>query len=78
MLLKLPLFMDARYNAGQDLQFDSENVASLEETARSLLLGSTHSITNIVLKDGRRTTLAGHVQEPIAAARGFCAPIELK
>ncbi|RYX82745.1 hypothetical protein EON83_18170 [bacterium] len=69
MLLKFPLFVDARYNAEQDVEFDAAQVESLNETRRSLFLGGNHKITIVTLRDGRQYTLNGHFQAQIERAR---------
>jgi hypothetical protein len=69
MRLKFPLFVDARYNAEQDVEFDSADVTSLDEMMRTLFLGGNHKITVVTLRDGRQYTLNGHVQSEIERAR---------
>ncbi|BCM90887.1 hypothetical protein IAD21_02750 [Abditibacteriota bacterium] len=69
MRLKFPLFVDARYNAEQDVEFDVDDIANLDETTRSLFLGGSHKITNIALRDGRQYTLNGHVKGEIERAQ---------
>ncbi len=68
MRLKFPLFVDARYNAEQDVEFDSDDIENLGETMRSLFLGGNHKITVVTLRDGRQYTLNGHVQSEIERA----------
>ena len=69
MRLKLPLFVDARYNAEQDVEFDAENVQNVDETMRSLFLGGNHKITQVTLRDGRQYTLSGHLKMQIERAQ---------
>ena len=60
MKLKFPLLVDPRYNAEQDVEFDSAEVEALEETTRSLFFGGSHKITLVTLRNGRQYTLNGH------------------
>ena len=69
MRLKFPLFVDARYNAEQDVEFEAEEVESIEETTRTLFLGGNHKITLVTLSGGRLYTLGGHFKSQIERAR---------
>ncbi len=69
MRLKFPLFVDPRYNAEQDVEFDSDEVESVEETMRNLFLGARHKITLVRLQGGRLYTLGGHFKSQIERAR---------
>lgn len=68
MRLKFPLFVDARYNAEQDVEFEAEEVESVEETTRSLFLGGSHKITVVALRGGRIYSLGGHFEAQIERA----------
>ena len=69
MRLKFPLFVDPRYNAEQDVEFNSEDIESVEETTRNLFLGGSHKITSVTLSNGRSYTLNGHFGQEIERAR---------
>ena len=69
MLLRLPLFVDPRYNAEQDVQFDPAEVESIEETTRSRVFAGTFKVTRLRLRGGREYLLGGHFASQIEAAR---------
>lgn len=69
MTLQFPLFVDARYNAEQDVQFESDEVESVEETTRSRLFAGSFKVTKVSLRGGRQYLLGGHFAAPIEAAR---------
>ena len=69
MRLKFPLFVDPRYNAEQDVEFEADEVESVEETTRNLFLGARHNISLVTLRGGRLYTLGGHFKAQIERAR---------
>lgn len=69
MRLKFPLFVDPRYNAEQDVEFEASDVEFVEEARRGLLFGGQHPITLVSLSGGRRYTLNGHFREQIERTR---------
>lgn len=69
MRLKFPVFVDPRYSAEQDVEIETDEVESVEETTRGLLLGGSHKITLVTLASGRSYALGGHVQAQIEGAR---------
>lgn len=73
MQLKFPLFVDPRYNAEQDVEFEADEVEAVEETTRSLFLGGTHKITLVTLSGGRFYTLGGHFKSQIEGHGGISA-----
>lgn len=69
MILQFPLCVDARYNAEQDVQFESGEVESLEEALRSRLFAGRFKVTVVRLNGGRQYLLGGHFKSQIDAAR---------
>ncbi|HEX9998702.1 MAG TPA: hypothetical protein VGB45_16325 [Abditibacterium sp.] len=69
MLLHFPLFIDPRYNAEQDVQFDSGEVESIEETTRSRIFAGSFKVTRVRLSGNREYLLSGHFAAQIEAAR---------
>ena len=69
MTLQFPLFIDARYNAEQDVEFDSKDVESVEESTRSRLFAGTFKVTQVQLSGGREYLLGGHFRAQIEAGR---------
>ena len=69
MLIRLPLFVDPRYNAEQDVQFDLDEIESVEETTRSRIFAGNFDVTRVRLRGGREYLLSGHLASQIQAAR---------
>lgn len=74
MILQFPLFIDARYHAEQDVQFESGEVESIEETTRSRLFAGRFKVTIVRLSGNREYVLGGHFKVQIEMAR--CIPSE--
>lgn len=69
MMLRLPLFIDPRYNAEQDVQFEANEVEQVEETTRSRVFAGSFDVTRVRLRGGREYLLGGHFASQIEAAR---------
>lgn len=68
-MLRFPLFIDPRYNAEQDVEFEAAEVESAEETIKSRIFAGSFKVTRVRLSGNREYLLGGHFKSQIEAAR---------